>query len=111
MNAYILVCMVCYPKLQAAKRLVGVVKRELDIDLPLEAGYHGQCDLVVNGDVLPLTTYFFGRTRHTEMAQFVVNELRERRRPDLAAEAVSATQTVSATEATAPQRRSQPSVT
>ncbi len=79
MNVHIRVCMVCYPKKRAAMRLAETIKHALDMDVPLEAGYHGQCEVVVNGEVLPLSQYLVGGDKtYDVLAQFVLDELRKR---------------------------------
>jgi hypothetical protein len=79
MDVRILACMPCYPRRRTALRLVETIRRELDLDVPVEAGCHGQCDVVVDGQILPLAPYLINEDKHfPELARVVVEELRRR---------------------------------
>jgi hypothetical protein len=52
MDVRIRVCQVCHTKKIAAARLADEIKRSLDIDVPIEGGYHGQLALLIDGQLI-----------------------------------------------------------
>jgi hypothetical protein len=79
MDARIRVCMATYTKKRTAIRLAKTIKEVLDLDVPVEGGYHGQCDLVINGELLSLLPYLVGGDKtYDVLAQYVLDELTKR---------------------------------